>query len=85
MPMRQVQLTDALDRFIEERVETGRYQDASDVMRESLRLLEMEEREHEAKITALRLAISEGRASGVFEGDPFAQAWSDAGLAEADR
>jgi putative addiction module CopG family antidote len=34
--MRQLQLTDALDRFIEARVASGQYQDASEVMREAL-------------------------------------------------
>jgi antitoxin ParD1/3/4 len=78
--MRQVQLTDALDRFIESEVASGHYEDASDVMRAALRTLELQEQEYQDKLAALRAAIAEGDASGIFEGDAFAQAWVDAGL-----
>ncbi len=39
MPTRTIKLTDRLDTFIEEAVTSNRYADASDVMREALRLL----------------------------------------------
>jgi antitoxin ParD1/3/4 len=42
------------------------------VVRDALRTLEREEREYEAKLAALRSALQEGDASGVFEGDAFA-------------
>jgi antitoxin ParD1/3/4 len=45
-----VSLTRELEKFVEERVNSGRYQTASEVVREGLRLLE--EREH-ARQTAL--------------------------------
>ena len=42
--------------FIYERIESGRYNSASDVVRARLRLLE----EHEVKVEALRGALIEG-------------------------
>ncbi len=49
--------------FIDEKVEEGRYGSASDVVRAGLRMLE----EHEAKLTALRVALDEGEASADWE------------------
>jgi antitoxin ParD1/3/4 len=71
MPTRNVNLTDELEGFIQAKVESGRYQNASDVVRSALRALEREEREYEAKLSRLRSAIDEGDASGTFDGDPF--------------
>jgi antitoxin ParD1/3/4 len=71
MPTRNVVLTDELDRFVLEKVESGRYEDASDVVRAALRILERDERQYEAKLAALRAAIDEGDASGIVQGDPF--------------
>lgn len=73
MPTRNVNLTDELDRFVAKKVKTGRYENASEVVRAGLRTLEREEREHEAKLVALRAAIDEGDASGVAEGSAFAR------------
>jgi antitoxin ParD1/3/4 len=73
MPTRNVNLTDELDRFILEKVETGRYENASEVVRAALRSLERDEREYEEKLAALRAAIAEGEASGIAEGDVFAR------------
>jgi antitoxin ParD1/3/4 len=73
MPTRNVNLTDELDRFVLKKVKTGRYENASEVVRAALRTLEREEQEYEAKLTALRSAIDEGDASGVAEGDVFAR------------
>ncbi len=73
MPTRNVNLTDELDRFVLKKVKTGRYENASEVVRAALRTLEREEQEYEAKLTALRAAIDEGDASGVAEGDVFAR------------
>ena len=73
MPERTVRLTDALDRFVASRVEGGQYEDASDVMRTALRLLEREEQEYEEKMALLRVAIAEGDASPDAEGDVFGE------------
>ncbi len=71
MPTRNVNLTDALDSFVLASVESGRYENASEVVRAALRTLEREERHYEAKLAALRTAIDEGDASGVAAGNPF--------------
>ena len=71
MPTRNVNLTDELDRFVSAKIESGRYENASEVVRAALRTLEREEKEHEAKLTALRTAIDEGDTSGIAEGEPF--------------
>jgi antitoxin ParD1/3/4 len=47
--------------FVEAQVKEGRYNNASDVMRAALRLLE----EREARIGALRAALVEGEDSGT--------------------
>lgn len=71
MPTRNVNLTDELDGFVLAKVESGRYENASEVVRAALRSLEREEREYEAKLAGLRAAIDEGDASGVADGNPF--------------
>ena len=73
MPTRNVNLTDELDRFVLEKVQSGRYENASEVVRAALRTLGREEELYEAKLVALRAAIDEGDASGVAEGDAFAR------------
>lgn len=71
MPTRNVNLTDKLDSFVLAKVESGRYENASEVVRAALRTLEREERLYEAKLAALRKAIDEGDDSGAAEGNPF--------------
>jgi antitoxin ParD1/3/4 len=60
MPTRNINLTEHLDRFVETRVTTGRYGNASEVVREGLRLLEQREQEDHAKLEWLRKAAQEG-------------------------
>jgi len=73
MPTRNVNLTDELDHFVLKKVKSGRYENASEVVRAALRTLEREERRFEAKLAALRTALDEGDASGVAEGNVFAR------------
>jgi antitoxin ParD1/3/4 len=56
------------ERFLRDMVESGRYASASEVMRDSLRLLEEREEQRQIKLAALREAIREGVESG--EGIP---------------
>ena len=60
MPTRNVNLTEHFDRFIETGVSSGRFSNASEVVREGLRLLEPREQEHKAKLEWLRAAAEEG-------------------------
>jgi antitoxin ParD1/3/4 len=76
MPTRNVNLTPELDRFVATKVKSGRYENASEVVRAGLRNLKREEKkregqEHAAKLAALRGAIDEGDASGVAAGNVF--------------
>jgi antitoxin ParD1/3/4 len=85
MPTRNVNLTPELDRFVLARVKSGRFENASEVVRSALRTLEREERLYEAKLHALRVAIDEGDASGVVKGDAFAQVRSALKLKKSSR
>jgi antitoxin ParD1/3/4 len=60
MPTRNVVLTDHQTRFVEGLVNSGRYQNASEVLREGLRLVEQREAEDEMRLIALREAASIG-------------------------
>ncbi|MFT3911503.1 MAG: type II toxin-antitoxin system ParD family antitoxin [Ferruginibacter sp.] len=56
-----VALGDYFESFVDKKVSTGRFKNASEVIRAGLRLLE----EEESKVIALRKAIDEGINSGV--------------------
>lgn len=60
MPTRNVLLTDHQQEVIETLVQSGRYQNASEVLREGLRLVEQREAEDAAKVEALRNAAEVG-------------------------
>ena len=73
MPTRNVNLTQELDHFVLAKVKSGRYENASEVVRAALRTLEREEHEDAARLQLLLAAIDEGDASGIATGDPFAR------------
>ena len=56
-----IMLGDHFEVFISKKVRSGRYHSASEVIREGLRLLELEER----KIEELRTALEYGEESGI--------------------
>jgi toxin ParE1/3/4 len=60
MPTRNVNLTEHFDRFIEAGITSGRFGNASEVVREGLRLLEQREQEDRAQLEWLRAAVKEG-------------------------
>jgi antitoxin ParD1/3/4 len=70
MPTRNVVLTDHLDAFVEQLVQRGSYQNASEVLREGLRLVEQREVENTVKLELLRQAAQTGEldfAAGRFQ------------------
>ena len=60
MPTRNVVPTDHQALLIEHLVESGRYQNASEVLREGLRLVEQREAEDAYHLEALRSAVQVG-------------------------
>ena len=60
MPTRNVVLTERQEVLIENLVKSGRYQNASEVLRDGLRLLERREQEDAGKLEALRAAARAG-------------------------
>lgn len=60
MPTRNVVLTERQQNLIEALVRSGRYQNASEVLRDGLRLIERREAEDATKLAALRQAATAG-------------------------
>ncbi len=59
-----VSLTPQLEDYVQQKIATGRYNNASEVMREALRVLIEREEERETKLQALRQAIQDSIKSG---------------------
>ena len=66
---RNAQLTVQLDQFVNDRVNSGSYENASEVIRAGLRALARSEAEDRVKVQALKIAIQEGLESGLAKGD----------------
>ncbi|MFA7608199.1 MAG: type II toxin-antitoxin system ParD family antitoxin [Rhodocyclaceae bacterium] len=60
MPTRNVVLTEHQQNLVEMLVQSGRYQNASEVLREGLRLVERREQLDTAKLEVLRNAANKG-------------------------
>ena len=60
MPTRNLVLSDHQHALVETLVQTGRYQNASEVLRDGLRLIEARERMEQAKLKALKQAARQG-------------------------
>jgi len=63
MPTRNINLTDHYDQFVDRLIASGRYKNASEVMRAGLRRLEQQAKEDEEKLAMLRGLASEAFAS----------------------
>ena len=69
-----ISLTPQLENYVKNKVDTGRYTSASEVIREALRLLESQDpsSQLDTKLIALKQAIAEGVNSlNAGEGKPF--------------
>lgn len=60
MPTRNIVLTASQAQFVEHLVQSGLYQNASEVLREGLRMVQSKVAEQEAKLLALREAAQVG-------------------------
>jgi antitoxin ParD1/3/4 len=60
MPTRNVVLTEHQASFVEQLVSSGRYQNASEVLREGLRMIERREAEESTRLAALQEAVRIG-------------------------
>ncbi len=60
MPTRNISLTAEQDEFVDRLVRSGAYQNASEAVRDALRVLEQRRKEDELKLEALRALIKEG-------------------------
>jgi antitoxin ParD1/3/4 len=60
MPTRNISLTPEQDAFVERVVRTGEYQNASEAVRDALRVLQQRRREDALKLKALRMQIKAG-------------------------
>jgi putative addiction module CopG family antidote len=63
-----VNLTGELDRFAQSKVASGRFENASEVVRAGLPSLDRDERQYAAKLVASMAAIAEVDASGIAGG-----------------
>lgn len=60
MPTRNINLTAEQDAFVEEVVEAGEYQNASEAVRDALRVLQQRRREDSLKLKILRAQVKAG-------------------------
>src|SRR5271155_6244446 len=79
MPTRNVSLTPEQDAFIERVVNAGEYQNASEAIRDALRVLQQRRREDALKLRALRIQVKAG-VDGPERGD-----FTEVGGNELDR
>jgi antitoxin ParD1/3/4 len=60
MPTRNISLTPEQDAFVEKVVEAGEYQNASEAIRDALRVLQLRRKEDSLRLKALRAQIKVG-------------------------
>ena len=60
MPTRNINLTDRYETFLMRQIDSGRFKNASEVVRAALHLLEQQDLEEKVKLEVLRRDINEG-------------------------
>ncbi|HWN52687.1 MAG TPA: type II toxin-antitoxin system ParD family antitoxin [Xanthobacteraceae bacterium] len=60
MPTRNISLTPEQDAFVDKVVEAGEYQNASETVRDALRVLQQRRREDALKLKVLRMQVKAG-------------------------
>ena len=65
MATRNIVMTDHQEQLVSNLVKTGRYQNASEVLREGLRLVEEKEVQLQQKLLELRGALAEGLQTSI--------------------
>jgi antitoxin ParD1/3/4 len=65
-----ISLTPQLEEMIRQKIASGSYSSASEVVREALRLMELEDQMRELKLERLRQDLQDGIDSGFTEFDP---------------
>jgi antitoxin ParD1/3/4 len=68
MPTRNVSLTDELNSYVEQCVQSGHYDSASEVIRAAIRALKQADLEDHARVEALKVAIAEGLEGPYLDG-----------------
>jgi antitoxin ParD1/3/4 len=63
MPTRNISLTPEQDAFIDEMLKAGEYRNASEALRDAIRLLQRRRAEEALKLDKLRLSIKQGIAA----------------------
>jgi antitoxin ParD1/3/4 len=70
MPTRNITLSPEMDQFVNVKIESGEYANATEVLCAGLKALEQADKEDQAKLEALRAAVQAGIDSGIALGDP---------------
>ena len=69
MPTRNINLTPEMDQFVDAKIQSGQYANASEVLRAGLRALEEDEKKNQARLYTLHTAVQAGIDSGVADAD----------------
>jgi antitoxin ParD1/3/4 len=69
MPTRNINLTPKMDKYVDTKIRSGHFANASEVLRAGLRALEQGEKEDRARLEVIREAVAAGEESGIADGD----------------
>jgi antitoxin ParD1/3/4 len=69
MPTRNINLTPKMDKYVDAKIRSGNFANASEVLRAGLRALEQGEKEDRARLEVIREAVAAGEESGIAGGD----------------